>query len=209
MNERLTVPRPQPRLLVLAVITAATSLGAVTVNPPAPEPTTPPDPIPPTTDPAPNVSTDDLANAIEVAEHERLEQLHTAELAAAAAEAELARQAAEAAAHAEAIAVAAAAERSTRVPASAAPHPVPAPLERQDVWWQLTLCESGGRQDAYNPAGPFFSYFQWLQSTWESLGGRGDPRNASYEEQLSRAQTLQARAGFRSQWPACSAKLGL
>ena len=81
-------------------------------------------------------------------------------------------------------------------------------VEDGDVWWQLALCESGGRQDAYNPAGPYLSYFQWLLSTWRSLGGPGDPRDSSYEVQVGFAQALQARSGF-GQWPACARKLGL
>lgn len=77
-----------------------------------------------------------------------------------------------------------------------------------DVFWRLALCESGGNRHAYNPAGPYYSYFQWSMTTWLSVGGHGDPRNASYQMQLRLAQILQARSGW-GQWPSCSAKLGL
>jgi hypothetical protein len=86
------------------------------------------------------------------------------------------------------------------------------PVERitpqGDIWWQLALCESGGRQDAYNPAGPYYSYFQWSMPTWRAAGGEGDPRTASYETQRALAIAWQARTSW-AQWPACSRKLGL
>jgi hypothetical protein len=101
--------------------------------------------------------------------------------------------------------------RMSEASGSGAPRPAPSTptgAPGGDIWWQLALCESGGRQDAYNPAGPFLSYFQWMLSTWHGIGGTGDPRDHSYEEQLVFAKALQARSGF-GQWPACSAKIGL
>lgn len=77
-----------------------------------------------------------------------------------------------------------------------------------DVWRALATCESGMRQDATSPSGRYLSYFQWSAATWRSVGGVGDPRDASYETQVALAERLQARSGW-SQWPACSAKLGL
>lgn len=101
------------------------------------------------------------------------------------------------------------ASRGGRRPRPAPPRPGRAPAAPSgDVWWRLALCESGGNQRAYNPAGPFYSYFQWMLGTWRSVGGQGDPRDASYEEQVVRAQTLQRRSGW-GQWPHCARKLGL
>jgi LysM repeat protein len=75
------------------------------------------------------------------------------------------------------------------------------------VWDQLAACESGGNW-ATNTGNGFYGGLQFTLSTWQSLGGSGLPSDASREEQIARAQALQARSGW-GQWPACSAKLGL
>jgi hypothetical protein len=67
---------------------------------------------------------------------------------------------------------------------------------------RIARCESGGDPRAYNPAGPYLGAWQFLQSTWESVGGRGDPRSASRDEQLYRAARLYALSG-PGQWPVC------
>jgi hypothetical protein len=76
-----------------------------------------------------------------------------------------------------------------------------------DVWAALARCESGGR-NIVSSNGLYYGYFQFLVSTWHSVGGTGVPTDHSYGEQLHRAQILQARAGWR-QWPACARALGL
>jgi hypothetical protein len=76
-----------------------------------------------------------------------------------------------------------------------------------DVWHALAQCESTMRQEAVGE-GKYLSYFQWDPATWRSVGGEGDPRDASYGEQVERAKQLQARSGW-GQWPRCSRKLGL
>lgn len=76
------------------------------------------------------------------------------------------------------------------------------------VWRSLAECESGMTQTAYNPAGPYYGYFQFDQRTWESVGMSGDPRNHSWDQQLAAAQRLQADRGWYP-WPACASKLGL
>lgn len=75
------------------------------------------------------------------------------------------------------------------------------------VWRDLAMCESGLNPRAYNPAG-WYGLFQFDLGTWQSVGGTGDPRDASVSEQLMRAQTLQARSGW-GPWPTCAAQLGL
>lgn len=75
-----------------------------------------------------------------------------------------------------------------------------------DIWWRLALCESGGTNA--NTGNGFYGYFQFVPSTWRSVGGTGLPTNHGYEEQKRRAQILQQRSGW-GQWPACSRKLGL
>lgn len=76
------------------------------------------------------------------------------------------------------------------------------------VWRDLAMCESGLNLRAYNPEGPWMGLFQFAQSTWESVGGTGDPRDASAEEQLKRAMILQSRSGW-GPWPSCASQLGL
>lgn len=77
-----------------------------------------------------------------------------------------------------------------------------------DVWAQLAQCESGGNPSAVSPNGLYHGLYQFSVPTWQSVGGSGLPSQASADEQLQRAQTLQARAGW-GQWPACARSLGL
>ncbi|MET0785899.1 MAG: transglycosylase family protein [Paenisporosarcina sp.] len=70
-----------------------------------------------------------------------------------------------------------------------------------DKFDRLAMCESTMRQDAFN--GVNKSYFQWAQSTWESVGGVGDPRNVSYEKQKEKAQYLASITNPGTQWPVC------
>jgi uncharacterized protein YabE (DUF348 family) len=65
-------------------------------------------------------------------------------------------------------------------------------------WTALAKCESGGNPKAVNPAG-YYGLYQFSLSTWASVGGSGNPINASPAEQTARAQTLFARGGAR-QW---------
>lgn len=79
------------------------------------------------------------------------------------------------------------------------------PNTKGDRYDRTAQCESNMRQDAVSPDGVYLSYFQWLPSTWHGVGGEGDPRNHSYEEQKQRAMSLGNPA---SQWPVCWAKAG-
>jgi hypothetical protein len=65
-------------------------------------------------------------------------------------------------------------------------------------WAALAKCESGGNPKAVNPAG-YYGLYQFSLSTWKSVGGSGNPINASPAEQIMRAQTLYARGGA-GQW---------
>lgn len=75
-------------------------------------------------------------------------------------------------------------------------------------WDALAECESGGNPAAVSPSGTYRGMFQFSIPTWLSVGGTGDPAQASAAEQLRRAKILQARSGF-GQWPQCAARLGL
>jgi uncharacterized protein YabE (DUF348 family) len=66
-------------------------------------------------------------------------------------------------------------------------------------WDGLAYCESTNNPRAVNnPAGFLSTYglFQFDQPTWESVGGTGNPGDASPEEQLKRAKMLYQQRGL-------------
>jgi hypothetical protein len=65
-------------------------------------------------------------------------------------------------------------------------------------WAALAKCESGGNPRAVNPAG-YYGLYQFSLSTWRSVGGSGNPIDASPGEQLLRAKILYKKAGA-GQW---------
>lgn len=67
-----------------------------------------------------------------------------------------------------------------------------------DDFARLAQCESGGNPRAVNPAG-YYGLYQFSIPTWRSVGGTGNPADASVEEQTARAKALQARSGW-GQW---------
>jgi soluble lytic murein transglycosylase-like protein len=69
-------------------------------------------------------------------------------------------------------------------------------------WAALARCESGGNPRAINYAGPYYGLYQFMASTWRSVGGSGLPIDASSSEQTYRAQLLYKRSGS-SPWPHC------
>ena len=69
-------------------------------------------------------------------------------------------------------------------------------------WGALAACESGGNPRAVSSSGTYRGLYQFDFGTWASVGGSGDPIDASASEQTARAQILYSRAG-RSPWPVC------
>lgn len=65
-------------------------------------------------------------------------------------------------------------------------------------WAALAKCESGGNPRAVNPNG-YYGLYQFSLSTWHSVGGTGNPIDASPAEQTSRAEMLYNKAGA-GQW---------
>jgi hypothetical protein len=65
----------------------------------------------------------------------------------------------------------------------------------------IAACESGG-DPSTNTGNGFYGKYQFTQSTWESVGGTGNPAAASEAEQDARAAQLYAQAGS-SPWPVC------
>jgi LysM repeat protein len=69
------------------------------------------------------------------------------------------------------------------------------------AWAKVANCESSGNPRAVNGAG-YYGLFQFDLRTWRSVGGSGNPANASAGEQLMRAKKLYAQRGA-SPWPVC------
>jgi nucleoid-associated protein YgaU len=66
----------------------------------------------------------------------------------------------------------------------------------------IAQCESGGNPRASN--GTHFGSFQFDLKTWQSVGGSGDPRDASVAEQYARAGALMSARGTQP-WAASQA----
>jgi peptidoglycan hydrolase CwlO-like protein len=81
-------------------------------------------------------------------------------------------------------------------PEVSAPADVAAHLER------IAQCESGGNPRAVSSSGLYRGKYQFAVSTWEGLGGVGDPAAAPEAEQDRLAALLYARSG-PAPWPVC------
>jgi hypothetical protein len=75
------------------------------------------------------------------------------------------------------------------------------------VWAQLRACESGGNYTE-NTGNGYYGAYQFLPSTWWSLGFTGLPNQAPPAVQDRAARMLLERQGWGA-WPACSQMLGL
>lgn len=69
-------------------------------------------------------------------------------------------------------------------------------------WPALARCESGGNPRAVSSTGKYRGLYQFSMTTWRSVGGAGDPIDASPSEQTYRAKVLYNRSGA-GQWPHC------
>jgi hypothetical protein len=65
----------------------------------------------------------------------------------------------------------------------------------------IAACESGGNP-ATDTGNGFYGKYQFTAQTWASVGGSGNPAQASETEQNRRAAMLYAREGA-SPWPVC------
>lgn len=68
-------------------------------------------------------------------------------------------------------------------------------------WGPIISCESGGRASATNGSSTASGLFQFLDSTWQSVGGSGRAKDAPVSEQYARAERLYAQQGT-SPWNA-------
>jgi hypothetical protein len=80
--------------------------------------------------------------------------------------------------------------------APVAPDPPAATLEA------IAHCESRGDPTAVSADGVYRGKYQFDVSTWQSLGGSGDPALAGEREQDHRARALAAERGS-APWPVC------
>jgi resuscitation-promoting factor RpfB len=82
------------------------------------------------------------------------------------------------------------------------PKPRYAPAADGLNWPALARCESGGNPREVSGNGQYRGLYQFTMGTWQSVGGHGDPIDASSNEQTYRAQILYRRSGDSS-WPTC------
>jgi hypothetical protein len=82
-----------------------------------------------------------------------------------------------------------------------APDDIPANLRQ--MFYNLMICESSGNPQATEDPGGnggalgHYGLFQFDYPTWASVGGHGDPRDASPEEQWRRAYALYLQRGWQ------------
>ncbi|MGD9572833.1 MAG: transglycosylase family protein [Thermoleophilia bacterium] len=67
---------------------------------------------------------------------------------------------------------------------------------------RIAQCESGGNPRAVSSTGMYRGKYQFARSTWEGLGGVGDPAAAPEAEQDRLAAKLYAQSG-PAPWPVC------
>lgn len=72
----------------------------------------------------------------------------------------------------------------------------------QEQWANLRWCEASGNYQVTNFSGKYRGAYQFDQTTWETVGGKGDPAAATPAEQDKRAAILYATRGS-SPWPYC------
>jgi hypothetical protein len=81
------------------------------------------------------------------------------------------------------------------------------PPERVQTWNSIAECESSGDWSDDTGNG-FYGGLQFTLESWETVGGSGNPAQASKDEQIMRAQMLEQLQGWVA-WPDCAAQLGL
>src|SRR5699024_1240493 len=75
-------------------------------------------------------------------------------------------------------------------------------------WYQIAECESNFNPRAVNQSNnAHLGLFQFRLAAWQSMGGSGNPIDASPREQFGRAKKLQAAAGW-GQWACARSEIG-
>jgi len=89
--------------------------------------------------------------------------------------------------------------------ASAEPTPAPPSADASPLLEAIAQCESGGDPTKVSADGQHRGKYQFLVSTWEGVGGAGDPAAAPEAEQDQRAAALLAAEGTKP-WPVCGSQ---
>ena len=76
------------------------------------------------------------------------------------------------------------------------------PMPTGEQWDALRFCESSGDYGVTNFSGKYRGAYQFDLETWETVGGTGDPAEASPAEQDHRALRLYLSRGH-APWPEC------
>ncbi len=87
---------------------------------------------------------------------------------------------------------------------ASAPTQRPEPTPEQ--WAALRACEASDNYRVTNDSGKYRGAYQFDLATWESVGGVGDPSEATPDEQDLRAALLHQQRGS-SPWPFCGQHL--
>lgn len=95
---------------------------------------------------------------------------------------------------------------STPIPTST-PTPDPKNPDNAEVWESIAKCETNGNWSSDTGNG-YFGGLQFSQGAWNSVGGSGNPAQASKDEQIIRGKMLQKMRGW-GVWGACAQRLGL
>ncbi len=89
---------------------------------------------------------------------------------------------------------------------AAAPARASSPSSDGLNWAALAQCESGGDPRNVSYGGRYRGLYQFTLGSWRSVGGQGDPIDASPSEQTARAKLLYAQDGAGA-WPVCGRHL--
>ncbi len=76
------------------------------------------------------------------------------------------------------------------------------PMPSEEQWEALRQCESSGNYEVVNFSGRYRGAYQFDIETWATVGGSGDPIDASPAEQDHRALRLYLDRGH-APWPEC------
>jgi hypothetical protein len=79
-----------------------------------------------------------------------------------------------------------------------------APADAAPDWDAVIACESGGNPAAQNRSSTASGLFQFLDSTWRGLGGKGRAKDASVAEQYRLANKQFALSGYTAWNPSRS-----
>lgn len=92
------------------------------------------------------------------------------------------------------------------------PTQIPTPVAKVDsnsdeIWDKIADCESH-KNWKINTGNGYYGGLQFSLGAWQSVGGSGNPSDASREEQIEKGKKLQSARGW-GVWGECAKRLGL